>query len=552
MPSLRGAPEWRTVASALLIAASLPPWNLGFLVWVALVPWLSLVARLPRGGAALQGCWLAFGMGVLVAPWVAVAVHEFLGLAWPLCVLVLALFAATCAQPHWILWALVVRWGARRAADAGSGVATSLLLCAALAFADASLGAFVPRWLDVGLGYALHGAAHLRQIADLGGVALLTLLVVWVNTLIWQLWEHTRRERQLGAFGWIHAGAILALWALAFGYGAIRKPAIEAAYAAADRSIRVGVVQGNVPNAVRLEWARGDDRAAEKQLSAYMLPTEEWIGREPPLDLVVWPEATFPGIFGQPASAAQRGRANKFDRQVLRLDVPIAFGAYDREEEEGEPVLYNALFAITPRYDRSGAQGLVQRYRKHDLLAFAETLPGFSRTSPLRPYLPRLGFFGHGRGAQVFDVETPRRERVRIAPAICSESLSAAHAAAGARLGAELILNVGSDGWFGAYGEPEFHLAIATLRSVETRLPQVRAANTGISALIFPDGAVVERSELAVATTLELAVPLAHLPETRLVRWGDWFGRASLPVAVLLLLAVYRVGALQSHRDLTD
>jgi len=302
-------------------------------------------------------------------------------------------------------------------------------------------------------------------------------------------------------------------------------------------------VQGNVANAVRLAWARGDDRAAEKQLSAYMLPTEEWIGREPPLDLVVWPEATFPGIFRQAESAAQRGRANKFDRQVLRLGAPLLFGAYDREAADGEALLYNALFAITPRYDRPGAQGLVQRYRKHRLLPFAETVPGLSRDSALRRFLPPLPFFGRGPGAQLFAVETPQRDRVRIAPAICSESLAADHAIEGARLGADLILNVGSDGWFGTWGEPQLHLAIAKLRSVETRLPQVRAANTGISALILPGGALVGASELDRPTTRVLEVPLAPPPPTLFVRFGDWFGRASIPVAVVLLLVVSRFGA---------
>jgi apolipoprotein N-acyltransferase len=382
-------------------------------------------------------------------------------------------------------------------------------------------------------------------------VALLTFAVVLVNALIWRAWEAWRRRPR--GLGWAAPAAlVLAVWAVAAGYGHLRLREVAEASAAAERSLRVGVVQGNVANGVRLAWARGDDRAAEKQLSAYLLPTEEWIGREPPLDLVVWPETAFPGIFQQPASAAQRGRGNKFDRQVLRLEAPIVFGAYDRERSEDDPALFNALFAITPKYDRPGARGIVHRYRKHELLPFAETIPGVSRDSWLHSLLPRVGFFGRGEGTMVFGLTTPRRERVRIAPAICSESLSATHAIDGARLGADLLLNAGSDGWFGPGGEPAFHLAGARLRSVETRLPQVRAANTGISALILPDGAIPERSAFGVATTLELDVPLAGIAAPPFVRWGDWVGRAAIPAAAAFLLALAltgRSGRADSHGE---
>jgi apolipoprotein N-acyltransferase len=93
----------------------------------------------------------------------------------------------------------------------------------------------------------------------------------------------------------------------------------------------------------------------------------------------VWPEATFPGVFRKPASKFQEGRGVKFDRQVMRLNVPIVFGAYDTEEEDGQRTLFNSLFSITPNYDKPGRPGFVQSYRKHKLLPFAETIPGAQR-----------------------------------------------------------------------------------------------------------------------------------------------------------------------------
>jgi apolipoprotein N-acyltransferase len=105
-----------------------------------------------------------------------------------------------------------------------------------------------------------------------------------------------------------------------------------------------------------------------------------------------------------------------------------------------------------------------------------------------------------------------------------------------ARKGSQIILNVGSDGWFGASGEPEFHLAISRFRSIETRLPQIRAANTGISALILPNGAIAQRSALGEKQILNLEVPIAHSRETLMTAFGDWFGRVALVLAIGFVL----------------
>jgi len=115
----RGLPHWQTLASAAAIAAALPPWDVPGLIWIALIPWLGVVARQTPWGALREGFWLAFATGLLAAPWLAGAAREFLGLPWPLAALVLVVFAALFAQPHWIAWTLAVRWCTVRARGAG-------------------------------------------------------------------------------------------------------------------------------------------------------------------------------------------------------------------------------------------------------------------------------------------------------------------------------------------------------------------------------------------------------------------------------------------------
>lgn len=508
------APRVGTLASALLVAASLPPWDVPGIVFAALVPWLASLRRVRGlGGAAVQGFWLAFAAGLLTAPWLAVGLREFLQVPWWVAGLGLVGFAALAAWPHWVLFALLFRWLVHRLDGRPTvGVAAALVL----ALAWMGLEAFTPRPLAVGLGYALHDAEHLRQVADLGGVPWLGFVIVLVNLGLWcgfEAWRDGQRGRAPGPRSRVAAGLPLALALGLVGavwlYGAVRLRQLAAEKP--ERTLQVAIVQGSVPNRVRLAWAGGDDRAAERQLSAYTLPTEELIARAARPDWVVWPEASLPGAFGHAVTRAERGRANKFDRQVLRLGRPIAFGAYDltgTDDEEGEPRrVQNGLFLVNPDYDKPGRLGFVQRYHKHRLLPFAETVP-FADSSAVRRWLPTVGFFAPGPGASVMRLVPPAGAAVRVTPILCSESLDAGYVAEGARMRGQLILNAGSDGWFGELGEPDFHLAIARMRSVETRLPQVRAANTGISALVLPDGRIAARSTLGSRQVLDVEVPV--------------------------------------------
>jgi apolipoprotein N-acyltransferase len=490
-------------------------------------------------GALAQGFWLSFVVGVLSAYWIAFAAQEFLQVSRPVSAAVLLLFSATCAQPHLLIIAPLLYWSHRRfLADAPTS--RSMLVCFALALLYAGLDAVTPRLFDVGLGYALHASSRLRQAADLGGVPLLTFVIALANLLLWRalVLVRSRTGRATAVAHLVVVGVTLVALAA---YGSVRNRESRALVENAGAKLEVGVVQGNVANDVRLRWARGDERAAEEQLAAYTLPTEELARRGEQPELIVWPEATFPGVFMQPRSTLQRGRANKFDRQLLRLNRPVVFGAYDLESNGPQPTVYNALFAVTPRYDAPGAQGTVQRYRKHLLLPFAETIPGMTKNAWLRQNLPSLGFFDAGDGPRVLEIETPSRNKVNLGPIICSESLSSRHVLQTVQQGAEVLVNIGSDGWFGKWGEPQFHLAVARMRSVESRRPQIRAANTGISALILPGGEIVARSAVGSKATLRFSVPLVSPVESTAVRWGDWFGWISLlfGISTILLISLH-------------
>jgi apolipoprotein N-acyltransferase len=130
---------------------------------------------------------------------------------------------------------------------------------------------------------------------------------------------------------------------------------------------------------------------------------------------------------------------------------------------------------------------------------------------------------------------------VRFAPLICYEAVHPGYVAGAARDGAEVLLALSNDAWFADAAAPRLHLAAAALRSVELRLPQIRATNSGISALVLPSGAIVSATEFGARTAVRLAVPRVSRRWTPSLAWGDWPGPVAL--AACAALALYLIAA---------
>jgi apolipoprotein N-acyltransferase len=109
-----------------------------------------------------------------------------------------------------------------------------------------------------------------------------------------------------------------------------------------------------------------------------------------------------------------------------------------------------------------------------------------------------------------------------------------------ARQGAELIVTLSNDAWFGDSRGARLHLVVSAFRSIETRLPQLRATNTGISAIITPTGDIVARSATGSQAILTgTAIPGSRGP-TLMKIWGDWFGPTVCLVTLVLFAVVIR------------
>lgn len=338
-------------------------------------------------------------------------------------------------------------------------------------------------------GYALVGTP-LAQLAALGGVSLLTLLVTFTASALAGLGRRPRRSVLL---------ALLALWGAGLLWGWQR---LNTAPGAPRTAV---LVQGAIDPGVK---ARG--RTLE-ELQLYLDLTRRAL-RRGPADLVVWPETASP----LPAS----------DPRVLgplrNLGVPVLLGAPGDVPGEAR----NSAYAL----DR----GVTGRQDKRVLVPFGESLPFAGPLGFLyAPVLNSLGMPGYvsttpGKLLNVL----PLRD-LRLGVSICYESVFPALSRQAVRAGANLLVVISNDAWFGRGPGAEQHFRMGRLRAIETGRFLLRAGNDGVSAAIDPQGRVMFRAPRGERAAYRVPFGVTST-RTPFVRYGDWV----LAGSVLLLAAL--------------
>jgi apolipoprotein N-acyltransferase len=218
-------------------------------------------------------------------------------------------------------------------------------------------------------------------------------------------------------------------------------------------------------------------------------------------DLVIWPETAIPWRLDYadpvlPAMARAAGGA------------PLIFGA--NRAHDGR--MYNALAVL----DASGA--VAQTYDKHHAVPFGEYVPFGNLLGRLgiSGMATRDGFgFSEGPGPQLLDLGPLGK----ATPLICYEAVFA-HLVGAAPERPDMLIQITNDAWFGQAAGPQQHLAQARMRAIEQGLPLMRAANTGISAMIDPFGRVTNSLALGQAGAVDAPLP-APLEPTLYARTGD-------------------------------
>ncbi len=554
-------PDWRTILSGALIVAAFPPWNLSFLIWIALIPWFAALQRTSSWKHSIvQGFWLSLSLSLGGYYWIAYVLHQFGGLPWSIAVFGPILYGLIC-QPLLYLVAPIQRSVHRAVlthpenSPLPGPIALGVALGSALLYSG--LDWVVPKLFPDTLGHALHGSPILRQAADIGGAHLLTFLIFLVNDALWllgrrfRLYLVTQPEGIRGAFRltlkqtWAPVCAALLLLATTFGYGVFRGQQIRSLQGGSAPVVHFGVIQANIGDFDKVAAEQGASGAAERIIGTYFQLSDQALAMTPKPDVLVWPETAYPSTFRTPQTITDLLNDREVERYVNEREVPLLFGGYDTKNTKD----YNAFFFLKPASWNTVPLGgdaphpentAIQIYRKHMLLLFGEYIPGAEMFPIIKDLFPQVGHFGRGVGPETLEI--PRKagnSAPFVNPIICYEALFPNYVIEGVRKGSQVILNITNDSWFGPRGEPDLHLALVAFRSIETRRPQLRSTNTGISALILPDGTVTDPTPVYQPAIRNYAVPLLPPVATLMLAWGDWFGPAAFALGLGLLLTLW-------------
>ncbi|MFC3168222.1 apolipoprotein N-acyltransferase [Paracoccus fontiphilus] len=482
MRALAGRPPLRQLGAdlslGLIAALGLPPFGL----WIATPVALALVIR--RASRASNAFWpmLAAGLG-----WFCLSMHwivepflvepEIHGWMAPFALFLLALGGA-------LFWAIPAGWAARLATDAPR---RALAIAAALVLSDWLRG-----WIFTGLPWSLTGhvwidtpVAQTAAWTGALGLSLSTLALAVLPSLL----------RPVSA---ALAALLLTCGLWLGGMARLAQPLPP------DTQTILRIVQPNAEQHLKWdpEWAA---IFFQRLLDLSAAPGSR--------DLVVWPETAVNFLLedAEPVLPAMAQAAG----------APLVMGIQRRDGSR----FFNSLVTL----DTDATVG--QIYDKFHLVPFGEYIPWGDALAQLG-----IGAFaaqqGNGYSAGPGPAIMAAPGVPDFQPLICYEAIFPQHLR-GLDQRPGWLLQATNDAWFGQFSGPYQHLAQARLRAIESGLPLVRAANTGISAVIDPHGHVRQSLGLGVEGKIDAPLP-ASLPGTPWMRWGD---APSILFALLALAA---------------
>ncbi len=459
---------------------SLPPYSLPFIGFVSLIPFFK---ALDDGAGIKESLIYGSFTYFLIMHWLVKSISRYGGIPWiasASMVVLLSLYNGLYIAAFSFLY---------RRLPKNALLLSSCFLT--LEYVRANLLTGLP-WGSLGLN--LERPIQMMQIASIFGLKGCTFAVALVNILLYKSIKE-ERPRNLVISGIL----ILSL----FLFGSVRLKSKKNGENC-PKILNVALCQPNVDQGVKWDL---------KYIKSTLSNLEELALKGAGSDLVVFPETSVPGFLSQDQ------RLKKFILPLSRrVKAFIGTGALHREKGK----MYNSFFLISPKH------GIVGRYDKTHLVPFGEFTPLFERFSALRK-ISLGGNYSPGKNLKLFRVG-----RAKIGVLICFESIFEDISRKYVKMGADVILNITNDGWFGRSPGPYQHFSYSRFRAVENGVYYLRCASTGISAVISPYGEVLEKLPLETKGIIKFSVPDSKI-KTFYTSHGYLFPKVVSIVSLVLL-----------------
>ncbi len=495
-------------ASGALLITGFQPLDYSLITWFALVPLLTAVRDKNARAALFLGtlAGLVYFLGTIY--WVSHSMYVYGNLPAAASFLILLLLCLYLAL-YTGVFALLFNFLSKRSRV--PALLSVPVLWVALEYIRTYALTGFPWAL---LGYSQYRLLPLIQIADITGVYGVSFLVASLNGAVFDVLFY-RVKRQDGmrlSAGWPFAAcsilyAVAVTMAFFYGTEKLRE-------SGSGQKVRVAIVQGNIEQDKK--W---DVKFQREVIDTYKRLTIRAAKTAP--EIIVWPETALPFIFGY-----NKALTDEFVSFQKGLGTYLLFGSVIAKNIGADKsMMSNSAVLLSPEGN------IVSIYDKIHLVPYGEYVP----LRRFFPFIEKLtagtGDFLAGKAPIV--MKTPY---AKIGNLICYEIIFPGLVRKFAERGADLLVTITNDAWFGRTSAPYQHFAMAVFRAIENRAPVVRAANTGISGFIDSRGRIIRKSDIFVEAVLTEDIARGG-NRSLYTRYGDIFAYSCIIISVLLLAA---------------
>ena len=513
------------ILSGFMLALSFPKFSYGWLAWFALLPLLFVLLQpIPKRAAFLYSLLFGAVFYAILLYWVVGVMHKFGSLALPLAILfyvgfsiynalflaVFGVFARKILTQNYVS----LRWFSPNPVQIA--ILNSIVVAAlwvAVEFWQTHMFGGFPWCL---LGYSLVDYLGIMQVSSVTGVYGVSFVVCAANVLL----AHALYQRKRPLF----IGIALALGILLTVDFAFRAWWIERSPATATNlrhepsaEHQVDILQLNIPQDT--DWT-------PPVLEAWVSKLDQMVGASR-AEIAIMPENPAPFYYPDDPRFTER-----LQSMVKRSGSTLIAGVVmPHKDVHGNPGVYNSAATLGPDGQ------MIAEYDKQHLVPFGEYIP-------LRKYLSFAGKLtsevSDFNAGDAYTLSTINGNRAAIF--ICYEAIFPELVRHFTLAGAEVLINITNDGWYGDSSAPYQHFDMSRVRAIENRRYLIRAANTGISAIVDPYGQVIEKTRLDRQVVLHGRFEY-RTDRTFYVRFGDVFAWLCVGVSGVFLLFVFFGGS---------
>jgi apolipoprotein N-acyltransferase len=451
-------PVFGSILSGLLLALGFPGFGQTTLVYVALVPLMFSVQSASAKKAAGLGLLSGFVFFMLSLSWLRNLAGTVEGLGLKVSAMLgCAALALYCAL-YFIPFALAVSMGTKQ--WAGNQVWKNIRLMFSLSMVwvgcEYLRGVLFTGFPWNPLGVTQYANPAIIQVAEWGGVHLVSACIVWMNAAVFitfRQYTHGVRMKKYRPHFELMLGILPIALSIAYGLNVLFN--VPELY----DSVSVALVQPNIPQTEK--WDEHKDRQIRETLEVLTHAAMRLDGT----DLVIWPETAVPDFV--------RTSRESYDlvTRMTASGIPLLVGSMDVDFSESGRIYRNSSIL----FGQDGAE--IAKYHKQHLVPFGEYVP-FPKL--MRKFTPIAVDFAGGEGSTLL----PLHGSAPFSVLICFEDTVAPLALKATRAGARWLVNQTNDAWFDPSAQSEQHLAHAVFRCVENRIPMARCCNTGVSCII--------------------------------------------------------------------